>query len=259
MLQDLVNDYVAGTITRHRENDLVTEITNICRDAAHRSSIPLSGESVINAEDIIQSCLLRVFFYLKRYDKSKSPARSFIMFQVSCGMVDYVRNNISVSRSIAKFIGQINNFKHTFYKQHGYMPSRGMIASELDCDPNKIDDALIGYNYVNMMSLEAAPQHDRGRKAQIVDKDAVDPSNEFTDFPIQLMRHPELTDNERNVLFLRYGEGKEYKDISNITGLTFKTVRVMSSRGIIKLRDKLLWNQHQDPKAPSIQEAGLAS
>ncbi|WP_405493132.1 SigB/SigF/SigG family RNA polymerase sigma factor [Nocardia sp. NBC_00511] len=231
-------------------DEIIARCLPLGEHIAHR----YSGRGV-DYEDLAQIAAVGVILSVDRFDPANGA--TFLSYAVPTVMGEvkrYFRDStwaVRVPRRIKevqqRLLGAISELS-----QHlGHPPTARELAAHLEVDLAEVTQALIANNGYSTDSLDVAPASGDGeRTISLVEKLAVeDPGFDLVEDSITVgPLLAALPEREREILVLRFGEGKTQAEIARQIGVSQMHVSRLLNRTLAGLREQALEPQrHLQP------------
>lgn len=198
-------------------------------------------------EDLLQVARVGLVVSIDRFDVTRGSR--FLSFAVPTIMGEvrrYFRDGtwaVRVPRRIKEIQLRLGTTIEKLAQGLGRMPTAREIAAELGVDRAEITQAMLAANAYQSSSLEAA-MPDGGENAPLSLLDALgedEPNYELVDQYLAVRPHlAELPDRERQVLVLRFFEGKTQAQIAAHLGVSQMHISRILSKTLSGLREAAL-------------------
>ncbi|MEC3957491.1 RNA polymerase sigma factor SigF [Nocardia sp. CDC153] len=198
-------------------------------------------------EDLLQVARLGLVVSIDRFDVERGSR--FLSFAVPTIMGEvrrYFRDAtwaVRVPRRIKEIQLRLGSTIEKLSQRLGRMPNAGEIAAEIGVDRAEITQAMLAANGYQSSSLEAA-MPDGGDNAPLSLLDALgtdEPKYELVEQYMAVRPHVEnLPERERQVLILRFFEGKTQAQIASQLGVSQMHISRILTKTLTGLREEAL-------------------
>ncbi|WP_249423935.1 SigB/SigF/SigG family RNA polymerase sigma factor [Nocardioides coralli] len=241
--EELLGELALATGPRRRvfENELITLNVPVAREVAAR----YHGRG-ISTDDLEQVACVGLVKAVRGYDPDK--ATDFLSFAVPTIRGEIRRHFrdagwvVRPPRSVQEMQARISRARGELWQLLGREPVSSELAEHLDVDTEPVLEALSANGCFVPASLDAGPENDDA--APVERLGGSDPG--YTQAEARVALRPllrELSDRERRILELRFGQGRTQAEIGREIGVT----QMQVSRLLANLFDRL--------RAELVQEA----
>lgn len=220
-------------------NDLVLNYGWLVRSIVRRVA-SVSG-NYTESEDLISYGTIGLIKAIEKFDLEKGVTfETFATYRIRGEIIDYMRRNDWVPRSVRKKILELENASIALTNELGRQPTDSELSQRLGIPDDELQQTLYEMKRFNLISFEELIH------------DSVRIDNELPDFatPEDHLQESELLDmlaksldylqeRERLILTLYYYEELTLKEISEIIGVSESRVSQIHSRCIEKLKNNL--------------------
>lgn len=184
----------------------------------------------VDMEDLYQAGVLGLLKAVKNYDrKSNAKFSSYAYDYIYGEMYSLVNNrNIKISKDILRLYRAIEKCRSALCQKLGHVPSNSEIASFLEMEESKIDEAIMAGNQI--MSLdddEMASLYDvipSSNKSNIDDEILISESLEM------------LSKDEQDIIKARYYEDMTQSEVAKKLAMTQVMVSRYEKKGLAKMQ-----------------------
>ncbi|AYF75850.1 RNA polymerase sigma factor SigF [Nocardia yunnanensis] len=229
-----------------RHEELREEAVSRCLPLAEHIARKFSGRGE-PYEDLLQVARLGLVVSIDRFDVTRGSR--FLSFAVPTIMGEvrrYFRDStwaVRVPRRIKEIQLRLGVTIEKLAQPLGRMPTAGEIAAELGVDRAEVTQAMLAANAYQSSSLEAA-MPDGGENAPLSLLDALgtdEPNYELVEQYLAVRPHMEnLPEREREVLVLRFFEGRTQAQIADRLGVSQMHISRILSKTLSGLREAAL-------------------
>ncbi len=205
----------------------------------------------LTIDDLISVGIMGLMDALQKYDNTKGKLRTFAEFRIKGAMLDELRSNEWMPRSVKDRINGIKTAHRELEKELGRFPEDEEIASALDISLDEYYRTINDANSAVVLRLEdfdVSSTFDENIDILecIADPNARNPLSLLEDRKKKEMLAElidQLSEKERLLLSLYYWEEMTMKEIGRVMKLTEGRVCQMHSRALIRLKSKLADNE----------------
>ncbi|MFJ4653311.1 SigB/SigF/SigG family RNA polymerase sigma factor [Nocardia sp. NPDC088792] len=233
----------AGSAEHDRLRD---EIVGKCLPLGEHIARRYSGRGV-EFDDLAQIAAVGVILSVDRFDPSNGA--TFLSFAVPTIMGEvkrYFRDStwaVRVPRRLKEIQQRLATAVPELSQRLGHPPTARELATHLDADLAEITQALIASNCYSADSLDASRSStDDEHSASPLDRLAAeDPGYNLVDETLTAAPLLEaLSERERSILIMRYGDGKTQTEIADAIGVSQMQVSRLLSQTLTRLRGQAL-------------------
>jgi len=234
-----------STITKKNQNQIIMEFTPLIRYLA--AKMTARTRYSVELDEMISYGVLGLIDAINKYDKKrKNEFKTYAEFRIKGAMLDYMREQDPVSRSVRDQIKTIEKAKKTLEEKLGRTPTAKEMAKKLRMSINRYFDMTSYARPVAFLRID-----DGGRKedddftSSVELKDEHEEANPFyvasTASTKELMTDAmsKLNDKERAVVSLYYYDDMNFKKISQTIGVSESRACQLHSSAISRLKGVL--------------------
>lgn len=201
--------------------------------------LSLSLGSLMEMEDLCSFGVFGLIDAIDKFDFSKDVKfETYATLRIRGSMLDAVRQQDSVSRSVRQKKRQLDEAKAAIEERTGQPATDEQIADELDISLDKYYKVLSQTHIVKAVSLEDYTQeHDIANPA-FVSSDFVDPSASYEREELKVKLKDAmsaLTPKEQKVILLRYYEDCTHAEIAEVLSVSESRVSQLHAKAIVKM------------------------
>ena len=195
----------------------------------------------VDLDDLIGAAVTGLVEAVDRYDETRQVNfDSFARFRIRGAVVDSLRKDDWVPRSVRRRASQLEGAKITLRRELGTEPTRDQIADRLEVTAERLDEMSRDSEIRPLVSLDApAPEQ----------KNAMEPSAETSD-PEALTLEAELREaamahlyalpeRERVAIRMYYLEERPLKEVGRVLGVSESRACQLATRGVNQLREAM--------------------
>lgn len=231
-------------VNRLVDESLLKEFIPVIKFLAQRLSFRLPPSMEVN--DLVHSGILGLIDALEKYDVTrKARFKTYAEFRIRGAMLDELRSQNWIPRSIQEKISLLNRAKGELTKRLGREPEIEELGAELGMQKEALESFLLQAQTSSLLSLDDLGLGDTEEKSiyEVLGDDGTeDPlysllSQESRNNLVQAIS--QLPEKEKLVVSLYYVEELNMKDIGKILNLTESRVCQLHGNAIEKLRSIL--------------------
>lgn len=237
-------------LSEEEKEQIIKDFLPFIKYTAHRLSWGLPPQ--LTVEDLISVGVMGLLDSLKRYTEGRVKLNTFVQFRIKGAMLDELRANNWIPKSMNKKINTIKNAHLKLEKNLGRPPDEKEITEYLGMTPDEYYRILQVANTQTTLRFEDLNGKKHGENDIDVMECISDPEAKN---PLQLLEESdrkevlagvidELPEKEKLILSLYYWEGMTMKEIAKVMDLTEGRVCQIHSQTLMRLRLKM------DPELP---------
>jgi RNA polymerase sigma factor for flagellar operon FliA len=239
-------------LSEEEKEQIIKEFLPFIKYTAHRLSWGLPPQ--LTVEDLISVGVMGLLDSLRRYTEGRVKLNTFVQFRIKGAMLDELRANNWIPKSMSKKINTIKSAHLKLEKNLGRSPDEKEVAEYLGITLEEyyrilqvastqttlrfedLNDKMHTENDMDVMECISDPE----------EKNPLDLLEENNRKEMLAGVIDDLPEKERLILSLYYWEEMTMKEIAKAVGLTEGRVCQIHSQALIRMRSKL------DPGAPAI-------
>ncbi|MEU9148014.1 SigB/SigF/SigG family RNA polymerase sigma factor [Streptomyces sp. NPDC048349] len=236
---------------RYVRNTLIEMNTALVRFAARGFRKGNAGGAGAELEDIVQAGTIGLIKAIDRFDPERGVHFSTLALPYITGEIKrYFRDTtwaVRVPRRLKELSAVLTRAGEDLSATLGRAPTVREIARHLDLDEEEVVEGLVAANGYSTEPLDApagGEEHDAPRRASRTPADAVgesDPALElFEDLHSLGPLLHELSERDREILYLRFGREMTQSDIGSELGISQMQVSRLLTRILVRLRTGML-------------------
>ena len=227
--------------TETREDCILSYHSFVCAIATRlKSRLPANVER----EDLIASGMIGLIEAYDRFDDEKGiPFSTYAELRVRGAMIDMLRRQDWVPRSVRKRIQEVEAWKSWFHDEHGRKPNSKELAQLMGISQKQLERRMSRDQIHSLVSTE---QVAKGTEDTRLGNLLVSTDIMLDQHLIEEEKESELTaligvlpDNEKKAIEMYYQEGKSLREIGMVLGVTESRACQIRTKGIKTLRKKL--------------------
>ena len=237
---------VSSRQTSVDRDEMILEHTTLVKYVAHRLAMRLPPH--ISAEDLYSAGVIGLMDALNKFDpRKKTQFKTYAEFRIKGAMLDELRSQDYVSRSVRQKATQLEKAIETLQKKNGRRVEDEEVAQELGLS---LDDY---YDLVNQTKkvFVSDEREDWAGNSFFPDEKLTDQFiGQLENNPFHLLSQEEakkiitqaieeLPARERTIISLSYYENLTLNEIAEILGFTESRICQIRCKTILKLRSKL--------------------
>jgi len=222
-------------------NDSLPFIKYTAYRLAHRLPPQLS------VEDLISVGVMGLLDALQRYTEGRVKLKTFAEYRIKGAMLDELRSQDWVPRSLKTKVSQIRKAHHQLEKDLGRMPNEEEIAERLEISLDEYYQTLQSANNAVVFSFEDFKDKNYDESDMDVTECIPDPDMKN---PLELLEESStgdmlalyidgLPEKEKLLLSLYYWEELTMKEIGKVMNLTEGRVCQLHTQAIIRLKAQM--------------------
>ncbi len=220
---------------------LIREFLPFIKYTAYRLAWRLPAH--LTAEDLVSVGTMGLLDAVRRYDQEKARLKTFVEFRIKGAMLDEIRANDMVPKSMKKKIDSIKKAHSKLEKELCRLPSEEEIARELDISVEEYHQILQDANNCVVLRFEDFKgSHEDGDldiNDCLSDREAKNPLELLEDTKLKealagaIERLPE---KEKRILSLYYWDELTMKEIAGVLALTEGRVSQLHKQALLRLK-----------------------
>ncbi|OJU14293.1 MAG: hypothetical protein BGN88_08840 [Clostridiales bacterium 43-6] len=192
-------------------------------------------------EDIVNQGIIVLMDCIEKFDPERGiKFDTFASIRVRGSIIDYIRNQDWVPRSLRKKAKDIENTYFELQNRLGREATDSEVARELNIDIHELNHVLSEANAFSVLSYEELLVENTQTFNENIAADT--PEKKLQDSELKkviALAIDELNQNEKTVISLYYYEELKLKEIAEVLDLTQSRVSQIHSKAIIKIKNKL--------------------
>ena len=203
----------------------------------------------LSISDLISVGITGLLDALQRYDKGRVKINTFVEHRIKGAILDELRTNDWVPRSIKAKIGQIRKAQRELEKDLGRLPNEEEIAERLSISLDEYYRTIQNASTAVVFSFEDFRDRMHAESDMDVTECIPDPDMKT---PLELLEQSsdveeltcaigQLTDRERLILSLYYWEELTLKEIGRVLNLTEGRICQLHNQALARLK-ALMWS-----------------
>jgi RNA polymerase sigma factor for flagellar operon FliA len=232
-------------LTEQEKEKIINDSLPFIKYTAYRLAQRLPPQ--LSVEDLISVGIIGLLDALQRYTEGRVKLSTFTEYRIKGAMLDELRSQDWVPRSLKTKIGQIKKAHHQLEKELGRPPSEEEIAANLSITLDEYFRTLQSASNAVVFSFEDFKDRmyddsDMDVTESIPDPNAKNPlellvENSTKEALALLIEH--LPEKEKLLLSLYYWEELTMKEIGKIMNLTEGRVCQLHSQALIRLKARI--------------------
>jgi RNA polymerase sigma factor for flagellar operon FliA len=204
----------------------------------HAARLYATYRSFADQDDIISCGSLALLNSIDRFDYTRDiKFETFASIRVRGAMIDYMRKQDWVPRTVRKNIKDIDTAYADLQRELGREPSDEEIAARLGIEIDDYYDTLSKSYSTNILSIEELIADNLNNNMIPASEKTPEDEYESRELEQQMAQAIDsLNDKERTVISLYYYEGLKAKQIAGILEISESRVSQIHSKALIKLR-----------------------
>lgn len=190
-------------------------------------------------EDLYQVGMIALDKASKKYNKNcNCEFSSYAYLYIKGEVLKYIRENkvIKVSKDYIKLNALINKTKDYLEQKYERSVTTSEIASFLEIDVEKVNDAITANEYVRSLEYTL---NDDGKELNLYDSYGYE-EKEYNSDIIDLRNEiDKLDDFDKKIINLRYYQDKTQQEASKELGMSQVQISRKENKILVKLREKL--------------------
>lgn len=227
------------TRSREARNDLVLQYGWLVRSIVRRLAA-VSG-NYVDAEDLASYGMLGLIEAVEKFDESKGVTfETFATYRVRGEIIDYMRRNDWVPRSVRKRVTDVENAMNDLMSELGRRPTDGELAAKLGVDGRGLRQTLADRERYNLISFEELLYDSARVCGEPCDSETPESRLQESELLDVLAKTLDsLPEREKLILTLYYYEELTLREISGILGVSESRVSQIHSRAVRRMRKSL--------------------
>lgn len=227
--------------TETRESCILSYHSFVCIIATRlKSRLPPN----VDREDLIASGMIGLIEAYDRFDDDKGiPFSTYAELRVRGAMIDMLRRQDWVPRSVRKRIQEVEAWKSWFHQEHGRNPELEELSQLMGISKKQLERRMSRDQIHSLVSTEqVAKGTEDTRLGNLLMSSEITVDHRM----IKNQRERELSSqieslpsNEKLAVELYYQEGKSLREIGEILGVTESRACQIRTKGIKTLRKRL--------------------
>lgn len=231
---DVWKSYIANRDIQTR-NFILMEYLHIVKFIASRMYSTYKG--LADQDDIISCGTLALLNSIDRFDYTRDiKFETFASIRVRGAMIDYLRKQDWVPRTIRKNLKDIDTVYAELQNSLGRVPTDEEIAGKLNLTTENYYEALSNVYSANILSIEELIADNA---ANLVPSSESTPETDYENkelINIMAQAIDSLNEKERIIISLYYYEGLKAKQIAGVLEVSESRVSQIHSKALIKLK-----------------------
>ena len=220
-------------------NELVLRYAWLVRSIVRRISSVSSNYA--DADDLTSYGMIGLIKAVEKFDTEKGVTfETFATYRIRGEIIDYLRRNDWVPRSVRKKIMQVENASNELIAELGRQPTDEELSGRLGIGSGELRQAFSDREKYSLISFEELMYDSIRIDSDYPDFDTPEgrlQENELLEMLTQAINS--LPERERLILTLYYYEELTLKEISSIIGVSESRVSQIHTRSVEKLRESL--------------------
>ena len=204
-------------------------------------------KNLADHDDIMSCGTLALLNSIDRFDYTRDVKfETFASIRVRGAMIDYLRKQDWVPRTVRKSIKDIDAVYAELQNGLGREPSDEEVAEKLNMSADEYYEALSNGYSANILSLEELIADNAANVVPVSDDtpEKEYENNELTGVMAKAIE--DLSEKEKTIISLYYYEGLKAKQIANILEVSESRVSQLHSKALTKLKYNL--QKYMDPE-----------
>lgn len=201
----------------------------------------------LSVEDLVNVGILGLLDALQRFTEGRVKLKTFVEYRIKGAMLDELRSQDWVPRTLKTKIGQIRKAHHRLEQDLGRLPSEEEIARHLEISLDEYFRTLQSANNAVVFSFEdfkdkMLGENDMDVSEVIPDTTSKDPLEQLEENDAReklALRIERLSDREKLLLSLYYWEELTMKEIGKVMKLTEGRVCQLHNQALIRLKSMM--------------------
>jgi RNA polymerase sigma factor for flagellar operon FliA len=191
-----------------------------------------------DADDLVNEGVIALIAAVESFDLSRGVKfETFASFKIKGAIIDYIRKQDWIPRSVRKFGRELNDAYGVLYHQLGRNPTNRELAEYMELTKEQFAKRLADTANVNTLSFEELLYEDNFNLKGEFNPGAGIYGKEQTRVIASAIE--ELGEKERQVISLYYYEKLKLREIAEVLGVTESRVSQIHSKCMLLLKKKL--------------------
>ncbi|NWF97645.1 MAG: FliA/WhiG family RNA polymerase sigma factor [Nitrospirae bacterium] len=232
-------------INETEKEKIIKEFLPFIKYTAHRLSWGLPPQ--LSVDDLISVGVMGLLDALQRYTEGRVKLNTFVQFRIKGAMLDELRANNWVPKSMTKKISNVKNAHQKLEKEYGRLPEDKEVTEYLGISIEEYYRILQVANTQKTYRFEDVNEKIQSNDDLDMMECISDPDSKT---PLDILEENEqkkllasviekMPEKEKLILSLYYWEEMTMKEIAHIMNLTEGRVCQLHSQAIIRLKAKL--------------------
>ncbi len=232
-------------ISDEEKEKIIKEFLPFIKYTAHRLSWGLPPQ--LTVDDLISVGIMGLLDALQRFTEGRVKLNTFVQFRIKGAMLDELRANNWIPKSMSKKISSVRNAHQALEKEFGRLPDDREITEYLGISSDEYFKILqVASTQVTLrfedFSERMHSEDNLDMMECISDPDAMTPLDileENNKKEVLAGIIEELPEKEKLILSLYYWEEMTMKEIAKVLNLTEGRVCQLHSQALIRLKSKM--------------------
>lgn len=242
-------------MTHQARNELILEYYDLVPTIAARLKKQLPGS--VEMDELISAGTVGLIEAVDRFDPERGELKSFVEIRVRGAMVDMVRRNGWVPRSVRRKAKAIEEARRSFTVVNGRTPTQAETARTMGMSSQDYASLENQAHSRHLVSLDAPINDEAGSTlADMVESDALSADEIIDEQEMRVILSramSRLSERQRTVVTLCYRHGLTLREVGEMLGVTESRVCQIRSQALRKLRAGT-WIETQT-MAPAMSDA----
>ncbi|HTP03604.1 MAG TPA: FliA/WhiG family RNA polymerase sigma factor [Nitrospirota bacterium] len=231
--------------SEEQKEKIINESLPFIKYTAYRLGQRLPAQLSMN--DLVSIGIMGLLDALQRYSEGRVKIKTFVEYRIKGAMLDELRSQDGVSRSLKNKISQIKNAHRKLEKELGRLPDEEEVAKSLNMTLDNYYRTLQTANNAAVFSLEDF-------KGKMKEENEIDIMECIPDptvkTPLELMEENsakvalahlinDLPEKEKLILSLYYWEELTMKEIGKVMNITEGRVCQLHSQALTRLKARM--------------------
>jgi RNA polymerase sigma factor for flagellar operon FliA len=235
----------AHELNEQEKEKIINDCLPFIKYTAYRLAHRLPPQLAV--QDLISVGVIGLLGALRRYTEGRVKLNTFVEYRIKGAMLDELRSNDWVPRSLKTKIGQIKKAHRDLEQDLGRMPSEEEIAEHLSISLDEYFRTIQGASNSVVLSFEdfrghASEDGDMDVMECIPDRDVKSPLDQLEERSTkEALAHliGRLPEKEKLLLSLYYWEELTMKEIGRIMHLTEGRICQLHNQALIRLKSQM--------------------
>ena len=234
-------------INEETKEKIIKEFLPYIKYTAYRLSWKLPPH--VTVDDLISVGLMGLMDALERFEPGKVKLKTYAELRIKGSMIDELRANAWIPRSMRKKIDGINGAREKLEKKHGRMPEDTEVAKSLKMPLDEYYRILQYAVSASPIRIEDFKTNKYNDSEMNLSECIADPSSKT---PLEALEEKDvqeklsaliesLPEKEKLVLSLYYYEELTMQEIGKVLNITESRVCQIHSQALGKMKSKLQW------------------